>query len=174
MVSSEKNYMTPAGHQRLQDELTHLVQVERPKTVKVVQWAASLGDRSENADYIYGKKRLREIDSRTRFLKKRLDNAVVVEPGESALDVVKFGATVTIEDEQGEEKVYSIVGIDESSPKEGRVSWKSPIGNALLGKSLDDEVNVQTPSGTKEFTVIDIQYISIHIPSYRLSGEKKA
>ena len=169
MAQEQKNYMTPQGFRRLQDEFTYLTTIDRPETVKVVQWAASLGDRSENADYQYGKKRLREIDSRLRFLKKRLDNAEVVEPADGSGEKVKFGATVTIEDEEGEQKTYSIVGIDETDPKQGRVSWKSPIGHSLLGKELDDEVQVQTPNGKKEFTIVDVQYLPIEIPPFEKS-----
>src|SRR6195256_5024252 len=126
--SGLKNYITPAGFRRLKDEALHLLDKERPELVKVVQWAASNGDRSENADYIYGKRRLREIDRRIRFLTKRLDAAVVVDPeSREASDQVFFGATVAVANDAGEEKTYSIVGFDEAEVSRGRISWISPL-----------------------------------------------
>ncbi|MEX0798596.1 MAG: GreA/GreB family elongation factor, partial [Bacteriovoracaceae bacterium] len=129
-----KNYMTPACHQKLVNEHNHLRNKERPEITKVIQWAAGNGDRSENADYIYGKKRLREIDSRLRFLAKRLKDAVVVDPVTISGEHVKFGATVEVLENEKLSKTYFIVGQDEIDPQLNKVSWKSPIGRALLGK----------------------------------------
>src|SRR5262245_25114570 len=126
-----KHYMTPAGAKRLQDELDKLQHKERPDLVKVVAWAAGNGDRSENADYIYGKRRLREIDRRVRYLIKRLDSAEIIDPAKQKSDRVRFGATVTVEDEAGKEKTYSIVGADEIDLSRGLISYQSPIGKAL-------------------------------------------
>src|ERR1700744_6213068 len=135
-----KNYMTPGGHRRMQDELRQLLRVERPKVVETVAWAAGNGDRSENGDYIYGKKRLREIDRRIRFLTKRLESAEIIDPTQQKSDRVLFGATVTIQDEEGKERVYQIVGIDETDGKRGRISWISPIGKALLQSKVGEAV----------------------------------
>lgn len=134
------------------------MKVERPELLKVIAWAAGLGDRSENADYIYGKKRLREIDKRLRFLGKRIDIAYVVEPEKIQSDKVQFGATVIVEDEKGEEKEYSIVGVDEIDVSVGRISFKSPIGSTLLGKSVGDIAEVKTPKGTVELKINNIKY----------------
>lgn len=154
-----KNYMTPAGHARLQAEFTHLVKVERPEVVSVVSWAAGNGDRSENGDYIYGKKRLREIDRRLRFLGKRLDNAEVVDPTrQENRDCVYFGATVTVIDQNGEEFTYSIVGLDETDPGRGRISWVSPLARALIRARLGDSVHFQSPGGPRELEIVDIEY----------------
>jgi transcription elongation factor GreB len=153
-----KNYITPAGHRRLNEELAHLWDVERPKLVETVAWAASNGDRSENGDYIYGKRRLREIDRRIRFLSKRLDSAQVVDNSGRVHDRVFFGATVTAADEGGKELCVSIVGIDEVDPQRGRVSWISPIAKALLGARAGDVVTLRTPKGPEELEVIDIRY----------------
>ncbi|HYE48475.1 MAG TPA: transcription elongation factor GreB [Azospirillaceae bacterium] len=154
-----KNYITPAGHQRLVDELKTLSRVERPKVVEVVSWAAGNGDRSENGDYIYGKKRLREIDRRIRFLTKRLEIAEVVDPGrQTRRDQVFFGATVTYADEDGEERTVTIVGVNETDMGEGRVSWVSPIARALLKARVGDVVTVRTPEGPKEVEVVEIRY----------------
>src|ERR1700682_1397328 len=127
-----KNYITPAGHQRLRGELLHLLDGERPDVVKLLSWAASNGDRSENGDYIYGKRRLREIDRRIRFLIKRLENAEVVDPEKQDSEQIFFGAAVTVSDQTGEEQTVSIVGMDEVDPAHGYVSWVSPIARALL------------------------------------------
>ena len=154
------NYITPKGIEKLKDELRGLIQDERPKLVKVVEWAASNGDRSENADYIYGKRRLREIDRRSRFLTKRIEEAMVVDPAELNGDKVVFGATVRIMDEDEQEKDYMIVGEDETLPEEGRISWKSPIATALLGKKVGDEVKVKKPSGVEYFEILDITLMS--------------
>jgi transcription elongation factor GreB len=129
--------------------------------VKVVAWAASNGDRSENADYIYGKRRLREIDRRLRFLQRRLDAAEVVDPATQKSDKVLFGATVTVENEQGQEKIYRIVGMDETDVQQGKVSWVSPVGKALLQSSEGDVVLLKTPRGEEELEIISIQYIPI-------------
>jgi transcription elongation factor GreB len=152
------NYITPAGHQRLNDELSHLWKVERPKLVETIAWAASNGDRSENGDYIYGKRKLREIDRRIRYLGKRLDSAVVVNNAGKNHDKVYFGATVTVADEEGEERTISIVGVDELDPARGRVSWISPIATALLKAQVGDVVTMRTPRGKEELEVLAIRY----------------
>jgi transcription elongation factor GreB len=155
---AEKNYITPDGYKRLVDELTHLATVERPKVVREVSDAAAEGDRSENAAYIYGKKRLREIDRRMRFLQKRLKYIAVVDGSEQRKDRVFFGAEVEVEDDEGEAIVYRIVGVDEVDAGRGRISWKSPIGKALLGKKVDDTVMVRWHAGERELTIVDIRY----------------
>jgi transcription elongation factor GreB len=158
-----KNYLTPAGHSRLLAELNHLLRVERPEVVNVVHWAAGNGDRSENGDYIYGKKRLREIDRRIRFLSKRLENAEVVDPLlREATSQVFFGATVTLlDDETGIESVYSIVGIDEANPGIGRISWVSPLARALLKADEGDMVRFQSPGGWRELEIVAVEYKSL-------------
>jgi transcription elongation factor GreB len=153
-----KNYITPAGYKRLNDELAKLWDGERPKLVETITWAASNGDRSENGDYIYGKRKLREIDRRIRFLSKRLDSAVVVDNAGREHDKVYFGATVTVADEDGEERTVSIVGVDELDPANGRVSWISPIAKALMNAEVGDTVTLRTPGGTQQLEVVDIQY----------------
>ncbi len=154
-----KNYMTPAGHARLQAEFIHLLKVERPAVVSVVSWAAGNGDRSENGDYIYGKKRLREIDRRLRFLTKRLDNAEVVDPAaQENTDSVFFGATVSVADQNGDEFTYSIVGLDEADPGRGRISWVSPLARALIKARLGDSVRFQSPGGVRELDIVAIAY----------------
>jgi transcription elongation factor GreB len=154
-----KNYITPSGHARLKQELTHLLNVERPELVKVISWAASNGDRSENGDYIYGKKRLREIDRRIHFLGKRLETAVVVDPAaQSENDRIFFGATVTWVDGAGEEHTVTIVGTDEVDPGRGHVSWVSPIARALLGKREADTVILRTPAGEQEIEIVTVRY----------------
>ena len=155
---TQKNYITPTGLKRLKDEYAELLHKERPKVVEVVAWAASNGDRSENADYQYGKKRLREIDRRLKFLTDRLDAAEVVDPTKVQSEKVLFGATVTISNEEGDELVYQIVGEDELDPKEGKVSWKSPIAKALLGKKVDDAVMIQKPAGAEEIVIVKVEY----------------
>lgn len=157
-----KNYMTPQGAQKLRDELSHLLNVERPKVVETVAWAAGNGDRSENADYIYGKRRLREIDRRLRFLTRRLDALLEVDPAAQKSDKVLFGATVIIENEDGEERQYQIVGIDETDAKQGRVSWSSPIGKALLQAKVGDVVVLRTPKGEEELEILRIEYKPIN------------
>ena len=164
LPSGLKNYLTPSGYQRLRDELDHLWKVERPDLVRTVAWAASNGDRSENGDYIYGKKRLREIDRRIRFLSKRLDNAEVVDPVQrGACDQVFFGATVTVCGEDGAERVYSIVGVDEAAPGIGLISWVSPLARALLKARKDDVVMLRIPGGVEELVIVDITYRSISL-----------
>ena len=154
-----KNYMTPQGHKRMKDELLRLIDVERPEVVKVVSWAASNGDRSENGDYIYGKRRLREIDRRIRFLTKRLDLAEVVDPSvHHGSDQVFFGATVTYENQAGEEHTVTIVGIDELDPLNGRISWISPVARALTKAREGDSVVLRTPAGLDELTILGVSY----------------
>jgi transcription elongation factor GreB len=153
-----RNYMMPSGYQRLRDELAHLVKTERPEVVRVVSWAASNGDRSENGDYIYGKKRLREIDRRIRFLTKRLDVAEVVDPStRPATDQIFFGATVTYES-AGQQNEITIVGIDEVDPAHGRVSWISPIARALLKAREGDVVQLKTPVGVETLEIVAVRY----------------
>jgi transcription elongation factor GreB len=153
-----KNYMTPAGYRRMNDELRRLWDDERPKLVETITWAASNGDRSENGDYIYGKRKLREIDRRIRFLSKRIDNAEVVDNNGRQHDCVYFGATVTVADEDGNERTISIVGIDELDPARGRVSWVSPIAKALMKAEVGDVVTLRTPGGAEQIEVVDIRY----------------
>ncbi|HEX7599721.1 MAG TPA: transcription elongation factor GreB [Polyangia bacterium] len=155
----EKNYITPAGYRKLVDELDFLHVTKRPEVVNALADAAAEGDRSENAEYIYRKRQLRQIDSRMRFLSKRLDYVVVVDPTEQKRrDRVFFGATVTVQDEEGETFTYRIVGQDEIEGSEGTISWKSPVGKALLGKALDDTVVVRWHAGTRELTITKIDY----------------
>ena len=155
----ERNYMTPAGHARLQAEFTQLVKVERPQVVGVVSWAAGNGDRSENGDYIYGKKRLREIDRRLRFLTKRLDKAVVVDTAaQENRDCVYFGASVSVTDQNGETFTYSIVGLDEVDPGRGRISWVSPLARALIRARLGERVRFLSPGGPRELEIVAIEY----------------
>ena len=157
-----RNYITPGGHARIRAELEQLLRVERPQVVSVVQWAASNGDRSENADYIYGKRRLREIDRRIRFLTKRLDQAEIVDPAVRAnTEQVFFGATVTICDERGLENTYQIVGVDETDSARGRISWVSPLARALLRSRAGDSVRFQSPAGWREVEVLSVAYLSI-------------
>jgi transcription elongation factor GreB len=154
-----KNYMTPEGHRRLKDELLRLIDVERPEVVRIVSWAASNGDRSENGDYIYGKRRLREIDRRIRFLTKRLDLAEVVDPSvHHGSDQIFFGATITYENQAGEEHTVTIVGIDELDPLNGRISWISPVARALTKAREGDSVVLNTPAGGDELTIISVSY----------------
>ena len=154
-----KNYMTPQGHQHMKDELLRLIDVDRPEVVKIVSWAASNGDRSENGDYIYGKRRLREIDRRIRFLTKRLDIAEVVDPSvHHGSDQIFFGATVTYENQAGEEHTVTIVGIDELDPLNGKISWISPVARALTKAREGDSVVLKTPAGLDELTILDVSY----------------
>jgi transcription elongation factor GreB len=154
-------YLTPAGARALQEELRRLLEVERPKTVQEVSDAAAQGDRSENAEYIYGKKRLREIDRRVRSLQKRLDAAVVVQPAQSATDTVRFGATVVVEDEAGSRRSYRIVGPDEANPAGGSLSYQSPVGAALLKKKVGDSVVVRRPAGEIELVIVAVSYETV-------------
>ena len=154
-----KNYITPQGYARMHAELLSLIDDERPKVVEIVHWAASNGDRSENGDYIYGKKRLREIDRRIRFLTKRMELASVTDPAvHFGSDQVFFGATVTYEDEQGNAKTITILGIDEADSLNGQVSWVSPIARALLKSKVGDVVRLQTPAGMQDIEVIQVSY----------------
>ena len=159
--ANTKNYITPKGAEKLRAELVQIRDVERPKLVEVIAWAASNGDRSENADYIYGKRRLREIDKRIRFLTRRLELAEEIDPAKQKGDRVLFGATVTVEDEDGHEKKYSIVGIDETDIAKGHVSWISPIGKALLQAKVDDVVTLKTPKGETDLTILKIEFKSL-------------
>ncbi|MCW5772580.1 MAG: transcription elongation factor GreB [Rhodospirillaceae bacterium] len=154
-----KNYVTPEGLQRLQDEFRQLQRVERPKVVEIVSWAAGNGDRSENGDYIYGKRRLREIDRRLRYLLKRIESAELVDPRrQKNREQVFFGAIVTYANSRDEEKTIRIVGIDEADPDRGAVSWTSPIARALLKARAGDVVQVRTPSGPDPIEIVEIAY----------------
>lgn len=154
-----KNYITPEGLAALQDELRQLSRVERPKVVEVVSWAAGNGDRSENGDYLYGKKRLREIDRRIRFLVKRMEIAEVVDPRrQKNRDRVFFGATVTYADSAGAERTIRIVGVDEASLERGEVSWISPVARALMKAQEGDVVRIRTPAGLESIEVVEISY----------------
>ena len=159
-VPDGRQYITPTGYRALERELDFLWREERARVTREVSEAAAEGDRSENAEYIYGKKRLREIDRRLRFLSKRLDQLTVVEPSEaqSASGKVYFGARVTLEDDAGSEVVYQVVGPDEFDVEAGRISMDSPVGRALLGRKVDDEVPVRRPRGTVTYTVLAIEY----------------
>ena len=159
LPANTKNYVTPSGHAALQAELRQLRQEERPRLVETVSWAASNGDRSENADYIYGKKRLREIDRRLRYLTKRLESAVVVDPKQQqALTQVFFGATVTYAKEDGSEHTVTLVGVDEADFAKRKISWLSPVARALMKARVNDTVSLSTPSGVEEIEIISIVY----------------
>ncbi len=159
LPAGTRNYMTPQGYQRLRTELINLIDTERPKIVEIVHWAASNGDRSENGDYIYGKKRLREIDRRIRFLTKRLDIAEVADPSQHhGRDQGFFGATVTYENQAGVARTITIKGIDEADALQGEVSWVSPIARALLKSREGDEVTLMTPGGVEKIEVIEVRY----------------
>ena len=155
-----KNYISPGGYARLKAELKQLVESERPEVVRIVSWAAKNGDRSENGDYLYGKKRLREIDRRVRFLIKRLEAAEVVDPAGRCSDQVFFGATVRLKSASGERSVV-IVGVDEVDPAAGRVSWISPVASALLKACAGDKVSVNTPAGPEELEILEVRYEAI-------------
>ena len=158
-----KNYITPGGIKRLKNEALYLIDTERPAIVKVVHWAASNGDRSENGDYIYGKKKLREIDKRIRLLTKKLDSAVVIDPAErEQTDQVFFGATVSFQRSQKDLETVSIVGVDEADAKKNLISWISPLAKALLKSRPGDRVYLETPGGNEALDVIDVLYQ--HIP----------
>lgn len=160
-MKKEKNYITPKGLKKLLDELHSLLHNERPQVTETIAWAASNGDRSENADYIYGKKRLREIDRRVRFLTSRIDASVEVDPTKQKSDKVQFGATIIIESGEGENKKISIVGIDEINTDKGHISWKSPLGSTLIGKEEGDTIEVKTPRGVVTYDVLEIIYCEI-------------
>lgn len=157
-----KNYITPNGYRRLKNELEHLWKIERPELVKTITWAASNGDRSENGDYIYGKKRLREIDRRVRFLRKRIELAEVVDPAQRGVcDQIYFGATVTVCDERANEATYSIVGVDEAEVARGHISWVSPLARALLKLRVGEVATLRTPVGISELEVLVVAYCEI-------------
>ena len=156
-----KNYITPQGYQRIREELLQLIDIERPEVVKIVHWAATNGDRSENGDYIYGKRRLREIDRRIRFLTKRLDLAEVVDPSvHHGSDQVFFGATVSYQNNAGSEHTVTIVGIDELDPLKGKISWVSPVARALTKAREGDVVTLTTPAGEDELEILSVIYPS--------------
>lgn len=164
MSTDSPIYMTPSCAEQMRAELKDLLYVKRPDTVRRVSDAAAEGDRSENAEYIYGKRHLRKIDSRIHFLTKRIESAEIVNPvdqGKNAAGRILFGATVGVEDEDGGEKVYCIVGIDEYNGAKGLVSWKSPIGSALMRKQVGDVASVKTPAGVKEYEIVSVEYIPI-------------
>ncbi len=159
LPSGTKNYITPAGYARLRAEWMALIDDERPKVVEVVHWAASNGDRSENGDYLYGKKRLREIDRRIRFLTKRLEIAEVADPSvHHGNDQVFFGATVTYAEPSGQERTITIMGVDEADSLQGQVSWISPIARALLKSREGDVVTLRTPQGPQDIEVLKVRY----------------
>jgi transcription elongation factor GreB len=159
LPAGSRNYITPSGYKRLREELMTLLDDERPKIVEIVSWAAKNGDRSENGDYLYGKKRLREIDRRIRFLSKRLDIAEVADPSvHRGRDQVFFGATVTYANAQGDERTITIKGIDEADSLQGEVSWISPIARALLKAHAGDEVQLVTPGGAERIEVLEVRY----------------
>lgn len=159
-MADQKNYITPEGHAALEAEFQYLLKVDRPEVVRVVSWAAGNGDRSENGDYIYGKKRLRQIDSRLRFLMQRMDHAVIVDPQtQQGLEKIFFGAWVTLYSlERDTEHLYRVVGQDELEPTKGWISWVSPLAKAMLGKQIGDVVRVQTPGGEENYEVQEISY----------------
>ena len=159
LPAGTKNYMTPGGHGRLKAELDRLTTVERPEVTRIVSWAASNGDRSENGDYLYGKRRLREIDRRIRFLTKRMDAAEVIDPtAREQTDRVFFGATVTVSDEDGNENTYSIVGIDEADVTRGRISWISPLARALLKRQEGEQFSFRAPAGDQLLEIVKVDY----------------
>jgi transcription elongation factor GreB len=165
LPAGSKNYITPAGYQRLRTELLTLMDDERPKIVEIVSWAAKNGDRSENGDYLYGKKRLREIDRRIRFLTKRLDIAEVADPANHhGNDQIFFGATVTYANARGDERTITIKGVDEADNLAGEVSWVSPIARALLKAREGDEVRLQTPGGLELLAVVAVRYPAPVLP----------
>ena len=160
LPAGAKNYMTPQGFERMREELMTLMRKERPEIVQVVSWAAANGDRSENGDYLYGKKRLREIDRRIRFLSKRLERSEVVDPARRPkTDQVFFGATVTWANATGTERTIKIVGVDEVDPGHGHVSWISPIARAVLKAHEGDVVRMRTPAGEEEIEIIKVEYV---------------
>jgi transcription elongation factor GreB len=159
LPAQPKNYVTPFGLGALKDELRQLAQVERPEMVEVVAWAAGNGDRSENGDYLYGKKRLREIDRRIRYLTKRIEGAVVVDPAQqSNLKQVFFGATVRFVRGDGTEQTVKITGVDEAEFAQGKISWLSPVARALMKAQTGDAITIRTPSGNEEIEVLEIHY----------------
>jgi len=162
LPTGAKNYITPGGYRRLKEELEQLWKVERPELVKTVTWAASNGDRSENGDYIYGKKRLREIDRRVRFLRKRLEQAEVVDPAQRGeCDQVFFGATVTVCDDNKNKSTYSIVGVDEADAGSGLISWVSPLARTLLKLCEGEVAALRTPAGIQELEILSVTYCEL-------------
>ncbi|MBS1145625.1 MAG: greB [Proteobacteria bacterium] len=162
LPAGTRNYISPAGHAKLKDELEHLVKRERPHVVEVVAWAASNGDRSENGDYIYGKRHLREIDRRIRFLTKRIENAEVVDPlRQGSNDQIFFGARVTLADADGIENTYTIVGVDEADVSRGRISWISPLARALIKAREGESIRFQSPLGIRELDILEVRYEEI-------------
>jgi transcription elongation factor GreB len=165
------NLITPRGIQRVQWELEWLTTVERPRVVQEVAYAASLGDRSENAEYLYGKRRLRQIDSRVDFLVRSLDRVQVIDPGALSGDLVRFGATVTLADEDGEEKTFHLYGEHEVDVEAGILSHKSPLAAALMGRRAGDDVRFQAPAGVREIVLVDVRFLPQEpdpVPSWKL------
>lgn len=161
LPANAPNYLTPRGHARLSAELDHLLRIERPSVVETVAWAASNGDRSENGDYLYGKRRLREIDRRIRFLSKHLEKAQIVDPRlQTGNDQIFFGAQVTVW-EGAERLTYTIVGRDETDPSQGHISWVSPLARALLKQHTGDSVRFMSPSGWRTLEILDVQYLPL-------------
>ena len=161
-MSDTPNYITPAGWRSLKDELYRLVNKERPEIVQIVNWAASTGDRSENGDYLYGKRRMREIDRRIRFLTKRLEAAQVVDPEtREATDQIFFGATVTLLRGNGSEQTVKIVGIDEIDTAQNKISWISPLARCLIKAREGDEVSLNTPEGREDIEILEVAYVRI-------------
>lgn len=158
-LKKNKNYITPKGLQTLVDELNELVKNQRPEILKVIEWAAGNGDRSENADYIYGRKRLREIDRRANFLRRRIELAEIVDSSKFQTDIIRFGAIVTIQDEEENTKTITIVGQDEIDSKLNKISWKSPLGSNLLNKSAGDEITIATPQGEISYSILKFKYL---------------
>lgn len=156
--NEKQNLITPAGYEKLVAELRHLADAERPRVVDEVHQAALQGDRSENAEYIYGKKRLREIDKRMGFLKRRLDAAKVIDPARQSGNRVLFGATVELEDEDGSTKSWQIVGEDEADPSHQKVSWKSPLGRAVMRREPGDSITIHTPKGPRDMVILSVQF----------------
>lgn len=152
------SYISPAGHRKIVDEYNWLMKTERPRITAEVAYAASLGDRSENSEYLYGKKRLREIDGRLRFLGKRLEVLQVVDPTELSGDIVRFGATVDIEDEDGETQTWTILGEDEVDTEKHVLSYMAPLGRALMGKREGDDVTFESPRGTRQISIVSVRF----------------
>ncbi|BCT68464.1 transcription elongation factor GreB [Nitrosospira sp. NRS527] len=173
LPAGSRNYITPGGHARLMDEFQWLMNKERPHVTATVSWAASNGDRSENADYIYGKKRLREIDRRIRFLTKRLDMAEIVDPAAPRDDETRifFGATVTFANEKGDEKTVAIVGVDEIDTSKAYISWISPMARALIKAREGDVVTLHAPGGTEELEILEVRYRMIPMEPFGKADE---
>jgi transcription elongation factor GreB len=176
LPAGSRNYITPCGHARLMDEFQWLMNKERPHVTATVSWAASNGDRSENADYIYGKKRLREIDRRIRFLTKRLDMAEIVDPAAPRDDETRifFGATVTFANEKGDEKTVAIVGVDEIDTSKAYISWISPMARALIKAREGDVVTLHAPGGTEELEILEVRYQTIPMEPFGKADEAEA